>query len=418
VILGTTTGPLRLARIAIVLAALVVSGVVCSAVLTSQAMGYEEPNDLGGTGACNGCHYAHGPGVLPDQPCADCHGDEPGGAAEGYDQGNFQGPHGGYTTGTTKCSNCHTVHMAASNLVLLPEPTIVATCFSCHDGTGGWGVYGTIEARTGSAPGGGHSYEQTSAIPGGDGTTGGTSTRAFKGPGGTLICTDCHSPHGADTVAAFKGDRRRLRYDHPSITSDRILKREPTGATTATAEYGSDWCASCHNGRTSGGMVMNHPVDSSLETSTPFTYRNVAVLASEDPTSATIMSSLGGIYAPGGTFAHDWPADVDPTGNRGYLMPYPRTTEQAGHAPICQQCHEDSRDVGSLVGDGDIGDATPTLVAKGDGVDWDSGPSTWTASPTDNPYFQNFPHETQNDFMLVEQDDDLCFNCHPVSVLP
>jgi hypothetical protein len=130
------------------------------------------------------------------------------------------------------------------------------------------------------------------------------------------------------------------------------------------------------------------------------------------------MSSLGGIYAPRGNFAHDWPADNDPTGNRGYLMPYPRTAQQQGHAPICQQCHEDSRSVGSLVGDGSSGDATPAVVAAGDGVQWTSGPGTWTPSPTDNPYFQNFPHETQNERMLVEQGDDLCMNCHPVTVLP
>ncbi len=37
---------------------------------------------------------------------------------------------------------------------------------------------------------------------------------------------------------------------------------------------------------------------------------------------------------------------------------------------------------------------------------------------SDNPRFQNFPHETQNDTMLVESDDDLCLNCHPQSQLP
>jgi predicted CXXCH cytochrome family protein len=37
---------------------------------------------------------------------------------------------------------------------------------------------------------------------------------------------------------------------------------------------------------------------------------------------------------------------------------------------------------------------------------------------TDNPRFQNFPHETANTRMLVETGDDLCTNCHPPAVLP
>lgn len=378
------------------------------------ALAYEEPNDLGNSG----CSYCHPHAAYPDMDCASCHGDEDDevGPVNGYEQGNFFGPHGGYTTGTSKCDNCHTVHAAAAGgIALLPEPTIVATCFSCHDGTGGYGVYGVIEARTGVAPAGGHSYEETAAIPGGNGATGGTSTRVFSGPAGTLICTDCHSPHGSNTVAAFKGDRRRIRTDHPSISSTRLLKQEPTGATTAVAEYGSDWCIACHAGRASGGMVMNHPVDSFVTTVTPFDYGNVALLASDAPTSTTVLGGLGGIY--GSALTHDWPADVDPPGNRGYLMPYPRTPQQEGHSPICQQCHEDARSVGALVGDGSIGDAELAEVWDADGVYW--GGTTWTAGwEYDNPPFQNFPHETFNEKMLVEEYDDLCTNCHPVQQLP
>jgi hypothetical protein len=35
------------------------------------------------------------------------------------------------------------------------------------------------------------------------------------------------------------------------------------------------------------------------------------------------------------------------------------------------------------------------------------------ASASGNPRFQNFPHETQNEHLLVETADDLCLNCHP-----
>jgi len=119
----------------------------------------------------------------------------------------------------------------------------------------------------------------------------------------------------------------------------------------------------------------------------------VPVLASDLPTSTTVLSSLVG--TAGVRY------------NRGFLMPYPRTPLQAGHAPICQQCHEDARDAGELVGDGSTGDATPTVITAPDGL-----------TATNNPRFQTFPHESVNANMLIEEYDDLCLNCHPVEGLP
>lgn len=390
--------------------------------LCAPAFAYQEPNTLTGN-ATNGCLYCH-PFPIAAHPaqggvCADCHADGP--LSDGYTFNSWQGPHSGYSSTTYKCGVCHIIHDAPSeSIVLLPEPTIVSTCFTCHDGTGGWGVYGAVKARTGSGPAGGHSYEQTSVVPGGSAATGGSSTMLFGGPGGTLICTDCHSPHGSAVVAAFKGDRRRVRGSAASALSNRLLKQKPAGVATAVAEYGSDWCLACHAGRSSGGTVHNHPVDSLLSTATPFIYRNVAILASEVATSVTQFGPLGGVPFTAIPPGSHWVNEPNASGNRGFLMPYPRTTGasgQSGHAPICQQCHEDTRDVGELTGDGSVGDAAPATIALSDGVVWNSGTSTWTAS-ADNPLLQNFPHETLNTNMLVETGDNLCLNCHPVSQLP
>lgn len=271
-------------------------------------------------------------------------------------------------------------------------------------------MYGTILARTGTAPGSGHGVEVTAEVPGGDAGTGGSSTGTFSGVGGTLTCTDCHSPHGSGIVAAFRGDRVRVRSDTlNSPTSAKLLKVEPTGASAPVGTYGSDWCLACHAGRASGGVVHNHPVESG---DPAWNYGNVAILSGDDPTGATVLGGMAGsVYVLGHT-------DSAPDGgwNRGYLMPYPRTTEQVGRAPICQQCHEDSRSVGELVANGTQGDAEAVSIAAADGLYWNG--SVWTTSTADNPAFQNFPHETQNAYMLVETQDDLCLNCHPVEQLP
>lgn len=336
---------------------------------------------------CSPCHAPDATGII----CSVCH------PSHGkYSAAVAKGPHGLYTSTTNRCAICHSVHVAGG-IKLLAASTVTASCNTCHDGTGGSGVYGAIFARTGVDPdvtGGEHSVDTTSVIPGGDASTGGSVTRVFSGPGGTLGCDDCHSPHDSQVVTGFPSERWRSSRPistNPIIQTSKLLRQRPGDATTATAEYGSDWCLACHSGRVSGGALHNHPVDSTSTASPPFVYARVARLQSDDPTQFTVIGALA-------------------NSNRGYLMPFPRTPEQTGHAPICQQCHEDARSVGTVTDD--TGDAIPFSIVSTDGAD-----------PADNPQFQNFPHETVNIRMLVEgapttSTDDLCLNCHPTSQLP
>jgi predicted CXXCH cytochrome family protein len=301
-----------------------------------------------------------------------------------------KGPHGLYDATTDRCDACHMVHDAEGS-DLLPGATVTASCYTCHDGTGGHGVYGAIEARTGIDPavsGGMHEIDTTNVVPGGDAGTGGSATMAFGGPGGTLGCDDCHSPHDSNTVAPFTQERWRTSFNPiigRGIKTSKLLRQSPGGVAGVVTAYGAGWCAACHQGRTSGGAVHNHPVEDDTVVGA-FVYDSLARLATDDQTGVTVMGSLAGT-------------------NRGYLMPYPRTVEQDGHNPICQQCHEDTRQVGALV-DAEA-DAASFSVTATDGV-----------SVTDNPRFQNFPHETENPRLLVETDDDLCLNCHTPANLP
>lgn len=286
------------------------------------------------------------------------------------------GPHGGYTTTSSKCVTCHSVHgTPAGTERLLSGPTIQETCNACHDGTGGQGVYGVLAAR-GLSPTSRHRIDVTGLVPGGDASDGGSSTVTFTGEDSYLSCDDCHSPHGSSVVESFTGDRMRTATDTAEFKSTRLLRRRPTGATTDIARYGSDWCGACHQGRMSeSSVVHNHPVDSLVTTSTPFYYERVSRVTTENATS-TEFGSVGRT-------------------NRGYVIPYPRSNDQTGHAPICQQCHEDAREVGSP------GAVQQFRVTAPDGT-----------NSSDNPRFQTFPHESTSSALLVETGESLCLNCH------
>jgi hypothetical protein len=387
--------------------------VLVSLVFAASAFAYDETTgtpvetpDAAASFGHSGCGSCH---AYTWYDCGNCH--------NGYGIGKGTGPHGNFVSGgdygpTDKCAMCHTLHGGTSPSVkLLPRATVGASCDACHDGTGGYGVYGTLKAR-GLTPGAQHRVETATVVPGGDGATGGDRTGAFRGQSGTLTCTDCHTPHGTPNtmVNPFVGDRQRttIKYEtkparHHVRASTKLLKRLPTGAATSTLEYGSDWCLGCHTGRSSGTAIHNHPVESVLTAPTgTFTYSRVSVVTTIAPTRSTEIKGLGGWNRP----PNGWTDPVTYAENRGYLMPYPRSSDQVGHLPICQQCHEDSRDVGSL-------DSTGLAIGVQLQITHEDGKTS-----TDNPRFQNFPHETENRRFLVEDGDDLCLNCHPSGELP
>ena len=336
------------------------------------------------------CSSCHTPSVVgTSQNCGVCHGDLYGGTPSTV---GGKGPHGVYTAGSDRCGACHTLH-AAAGTKLLPAATITSTCYTCHDGTGGRGVYGAIDAR-GKVATSAHRIDLTKVVPGGSAATGGSSTMTFKGAGGMLGCDDCHSPHDSQTVAPFTGDRMRTDFDYVTARpanfrmTNKLLRKNPGSSTATATVYGSDWCLSCHAGRVAAGSLHNHPTDSAATTATPFFFENVARLSVDTTTGVTVLGTMGRT-------------------NRGFLMPWPRTAQQGGHKPICQQCHADTRSVGALVDPGTTAKAAVWSVTATDG-----------RAPADVPQFQSFPHETVNDNLLVESNDNLCLNCHPTMQLP
>ena len=298
--------------------------------------------------------------------------------------------------------------------MLLSKASVTATCLTCHDGTGGSGVYGTIQARTGAPPAAMHRCDTTNVVPGGNATTGGSATMAFAGPDGTMGCDDCHSPHDYDTVKPFAGKRLRLLdgQSREAVTS-KLLRRHPGGSPVEVVEYGSDWCLGCHQGRANRTASHDHPVETTASPGGGYNVNRVPVISGAADvapveTSEYWLGRLAGPYFQGGN--HQLTTGVG-TGNRGYLMVFPRVALQQGHYPMCQQCHGDARPpggVGTLTQGGTKALATnQTLVpSEADGM-----------NPASNPRFLNFPHEAANPNMLVETGtafgSDLCTNCHP-----
>jgi hypothetical protein len=108
-----------------------------------------------------------------------------------------QGPHGGYTTSTNKCQDCHSTHYALGGFMLLRSDTRENACSFCHVGGGGSTVNIQMD----------NEYDATSAVATttmgfGTGHTLGYKGRApadirpaFNETDG-LACFSCHTPHG------------------------------------------------------------------------------------------------------------------------------------------------------------------------------------------------------------------------------
>jgi predicted CXXCH cytochrome family protein len=300
--------------------------------------------------------------------CDTCHAPTGAGGSETWDGA---GPHSGYVSTSNKCKLCHAVHNApAGSVLLLRGPTVAQTCLLCHDGTATrtYGPYRSLEAHGGAVVSE-HSYEITGIVPGG------TNNLDHD-----LYCSDCHSVHGANTVTPFITDSTRA-WDLGLDETDNLLRRDVNGQTVA--EYGAQWCAACHDLRhsTNTGSIRNHPVndDSAWGYGDVVTTVSAASLRYENngTDSAIGMGQTNAPYIMG---------PVPPSGD-GHV------TEANRRRPMCQQCHEDSRDVEEIYA-ADV-----------------FSPNT---SPYLNPAFLTFPHQATSRYFLVEENDDLCLNCHTV----
>ncbi len=156
--------------------------------------------------------------------------------AEGYNNplqytratGYFAGPHGGYTTTTNKCADCHSTHYAEGSFKLLRASSREAACDYCHGGGGGSTINIQMDNdyRAGAYSAAQSSAISTTTMGFGTGHTLGYAGNApadikpaYSDPEG-FACFDCHSPHGnsarimttfADPGRAFVGPGQQGR---------------------------------------------------------------------------------------------------------------------------------------------------------------------------------------------------------------
>lgn len=269
------------------------------------------------------------------------------------------GPHGGFITTSQKCYECHAVHKAGSSFKLMKYSTVLYNCRYCHDPT--FGADSPNISQRGVVfdvvPGakGGHNkgMEKGKSVPGGS-----------EPLSSSFSCASCHSPHAnpariIEEAYWFKGDGESEKSSH-------LILKDAIQSSEGSPFYGSGFCANCHNRRHNKiAGLSNHPV--SLNTP----YNNVWYWDGTSYRRGSLANS-----------------------NKGFSLLDRLNVNDKD--PICQQCHEDARDI-----------VFPSATQP-----------QKTFKIGTNPRYIAFPHETENEYMIVEKSDDLCLNCHLPEQLP
>lgn len=125
-------------------------------------------------------------------------------------------PHGGFSTNSNLCADCHTMHGAVGKNLLWANTTY-GTCDYCHDGTGSLynvvdgqvknttdattkvslaGLFGTFVKTAGSVQSMHPANDQASKAVGTDLGGSASTNNTFT----TFSCASCHDPHGKKNV--------------------------------------------------------------------------------------------------------------------------------------------------------------------------------------------------------------------------
>lgn len=269
----------------------------------------------------------------------------------------FQGPHGGYTTTTNKCQDCHAVHIASGAFMLMRSDRRENACDFCHGGGGGSAINIQMDnaydaerlvASNTDGQGTGHTVGYSGLSP--------LDIKPAYWDTQGLVCFDCHTPHGASTrvLTTFANPGSRLGGSRVSaVYAGTTLLEEaadPSGIELATynAGTGAYWGPSVDEGNlvsVANGAVTSHPI---------FPTGSFLLIADPHPTSIEIAEdTVTGNDAGSPTqlgfnkIAIDWadplgPADSTNTGaqdaaNGGDFF---GSTGLLSVSEFCTDCHD------------------------------------------------------------------------------
>lgn len=173
---------------------------------------------------------------------------------------SFSGPHGGYTTSTNKCQDCHSTHYAKGDYMLLRANKREDACAFCHGGGGG----STLNIQMDNA------YDANGAVIDGNrgmgtghtlGYTGNAPADikpAFTRPDG-FSCFDCHTPHGnsARVLTTFANPGRAY-FELAGVSGSKNFVKslgQTLGTGAAGAAYDAD-ALTIGNTVTLGGLTF------------------------------------------------------------------------------------------------------------------------------------------------------------------
>ncbi|MDF1595332.1 MAG: cytochrome c3 family protein [Acidimicrobiia bacterium] len=334
-------------------------------------------------------------------------------------------PHGGYSSTTQFCLQCHDVHNANGSYGLMGAVSVTAVCQTCHalPRLGGGGV---------TVP----SHNPTPNLnPDGSVKTLGTTSSfsAYDLTGGvgeehTIGATDIDGNPMTQSAYQYRG--RFLGTDSAVAA----------GAGTAGEYAGGLYCASCHTAHGEYGQVVNDPVEPTatspgdegvhfyqgntqlwLDYSGDATNPNADWFACEAAADVMIGTGVGTACAKRFDALTINDEEGKPSSLFGYklLSSYPNHTwgskssfkfDNHAHdvSVWCSKCH-DSKSIDTA---GIHNHPTGCLACHGNPSDVDSRGRFTVATAFD------FPHTSPNAAFLRALPDALCISCHTRGSLP
>ncbi|GBE22404.1 MAG TPA: hypothetical protein ENH00_12485 [Actinobacteria bacterium] len=328
-------------------------------------------------------------------------------------------PHGGYSSSTNMCLQCHDVHDAAGTYALMATASVDAVCSTCH-------ASGIGATQPENPPGGGPGPISNA--------TGTVSTRA-------VYTETSGSEHPLGNNKVDDNWLTQSDWSYPGPPTDNATTHADIGTTSDTD--GGLYCASCHTPHGSFGQVVNNWTKPTAANPSVFNYEGTSIEVDngavplvwttvwldydETEDAWAFCDTLGHVVTATDTgfdscettqataSVSSWATVKNAANQDSYLFAYNLLSAGPNHQY-------------------GAGHSTFRTVDKGTDVyDWCATCHTSKSSTMHNHYTtcyachgnpsadtnsKDFPHSSTADTLLKAYPDGMCVNCHTSGSLP